>query len=199
MSFAVGDVTDASLGRERDHLGDDLVEREAGGVDRHGVGRRPVYRARLGGVALVAKRLLALDLLGVGAELGRAPGGALRGVGGEEDLDRRIGGDDGGDVAAVGDPVALGHDRLLAGDEDGPHAGVGGDPRGRLGHRRAPDLAGDVAAVDQHAVADLDRDPRGDLRGGLPGIQRGQADGAVHRPGVEVREAELARDGAGHG
>ena len=45
--------------------------------------------------------------LEVGAELLRAAAGALLGRGGQEDLDRRVRADDGADVAALGDPVAV--------------------------------------------------------------------------------------------
>ena len=139
------------------------------------------------------------DLLGVGAELGGAAGRALARVGGQEHLDRGVGRHHGGDVAPLGDPVAVGDQRLLLGHQRGAHAGVGGHARGRLGHLGRADRLGHVAAVDQHAIADLDLDPLRHLRGRLAALGRGQADGAVHRAGVEVREAELARDGAGHG
>ena len=69
----------------------------------------------------------AQDLLEVGAELRGAALGALARVGGQEDLHLGVGGDDRADVAALGDPVALGHQLALALD----HA-----PRGRCARRR---------------------------------------------------------------
>ena len=60
---------------------------------------------------------------------GPAPGALLVG-GGEEDLQRRLGADDGADVAALGD-VAPGGDQLaLAGDHRLAHLRVDRDPRG---------------------------------------------------------------------
>ena len=136
-------------------------------------------RAVLAGVALVAQRLLAQDLSGSAPSSAARRARALGRVGGEEDLDRGVGRDHGGDVAALGDPVAVGDQRLLLGDQRGAHAGVGGHARGGLGDLGGADRLGHVAAVDQHAVADLDLDPLGDLRGRLaasrsrPGRRRG--------------------------
>ena len=118
--------------RQRDDLVDHLVEREAGGVERHGVRRGLVDGAVAAGVARVALVLVAADLREVAAALLDAAAGALVRVGGEEDLDRGVGRDHGRDVAALGDPVAVGHDLLLLGDEHLAHA------RGRPRPARRP-------------------------------------------------------------
>ena len=63
---------------------------------------------------------------------------------------------------------------------------AGGDLRGALGDLGRADRLGDVVAVEQHALAELDL--------GLLGMRRAprssrQGDAAVHRPRVQVREA----------
>ncbi len=79
------------------------------------------------------------------------------------------------------------------------HAGIRGHAGGAGGHRLAADLVGDVAAVEQHAVADADVGGGGD-RGGLVLAARGsERDRPVHRPRVQVREADPLGDGAGNG
>ena len=124
------------------------------------------------------------------------PRGAARAprVGGEEDLDLGVGRDDRADVAALGHPVAVGEERALLRDERLAHGRVGRHARGGLARPRGVRIAlGDVLAVEQHAVAELER---ATLRRSPPGRRRRaarQRDGAVHRPGVEVREAERAR------
>jgi hypothetical protein len=102
--------------------------------------------------------------------------------------------------ATLGDPVALGDDRLLLGDERGAHRGVARDPRSALGSLRGADRLRDVCAVEQHAVAQLDIHARGNLTGGrVGGGGGGETHAAVHRPRVQVREAEALRDRARHG
>ena len=81
---------------------------------------------------------------------------ALRRVGGQIDLDLGAGRDDRGDVAALGDPVAVGEDALLLLHERLADRGVGGDARGGLGHPRLADALRHVLAVEQHAVAELE-------------------------------------------
>ena len=83
----------------------------------------------------------------------------------QEDLHLGVGRDDRADVAALGDLVAGGDDRLLLAHERGAHVGVGGDVRRGLGDLGRADRLGDVVAVEQHALAELDRDPLGDLAG----------------------------------
>ena len=134
------------------------------------VGRRRERRALAAAVALVAHRLLAQHDLGVGAELGGAAARALLGVGGEEDLDLGVGRDDGADVAALGDPVAVGEDAPLLLDQRLAHGRVGGDTREAASETsRLADALGDVLAVEQHAVAELDAARRGD-RGGVAAV-----------------------------
>ena len=128
---------------------------------------------------------------------GDAAAGALFRVGGEEDLDGGVGRDHGGDVAALRDPVAVGHDRLLLGDQRVADALVGCDLDAALG---------DLGRADRSVTSSPSmrtRSPtsmsmlRGDLRRVAAGL-RGECDGAVHRPRIEVGEAELARDCASH-
>ena len=136
-----------------------------------GVGvRRGLERRAAGGVvALVALALLAQHVVDVAAELLRRGGARARsGSACRKTLTAASGATTVRDVAALGDPVAVGHDRLLLGDERGAHRGVGRDPRGGLGDLGRADRVGDVAAVEQHAVADLDVDPLGDLPAGSP-------------------------------
>ena len=130
------------------------------------------------------------------AELGGAAARALLRDGGEEDLDLGVGRDDRADVAPLGDPVALGEDAPLLRDERLAHGRVGGDARGGLGHPRLADALGDVLAVEQDALAELEPRARARPRPGR-GARAREADRAVHRPRVEVREAEPLRGGAG--
>ena len=127
--------------------------------------RRALRQRRVlaGGVALVADRLLGEHGPEVGADLLGAPARALLGAGGEEDLHRGVGRDDGADVAPLGDPVAVGDEPALLGDERLAHGRVGGDARGRLGDLGRADRLGHVAPVEQHAFAELDPQRRRDL------------------------------------
>jgi hypothetical protein len=87
---------------------------------------------------------------------------------------------------------------LLLAHQGGAHAGVGRHPRGVRGHLGRADLRRDVATVEQHALADLDLRGLGHGGGVVP-LARGQCDGAVHRPRVEVREPEPLGHGTRHG
>ena len=147
-------------------------------------------------VALVAHRLLLQHDAGVGAELGGAAARALLGRGGQEHLDLGVGRDDAADVTALGDPVALPEDAPLLGDQRLAHAGVGRHARRGLGDPRLADALGDVLAVDEHALPELDAHAAGD-RGRVGGVLGAVGHRAVHRPRVEVREAEPLRGGAG--
>ena len=127
--------------------------------------------------------------------------------GGEEDLQRRVGADHGADVAALGDVAAGGDQLALAGDHRLAHARVDGDARGGLGHLGLADRGADVLAVELDPLAverDLERARRaraiavGVVEVGAA-LERRQRHAAVHRPGVEVGEAELRGDGAGDG
>ena len=101
------------------------LQRQPGRVDRDRVGGGRERRVLAAAVALVAHRLLLEHDGGVGAELGGAAARALLGRRGEEDLDLGVGHDDGADVAALGDPVALAEQAPLLGDERRAHARVG--------------------------------------------------------------------------
>ena len=74
------------------------------------------------GVARVALDLRGEHLLDVEPQL---LGAALRAhsrLGGQEDLDRRVGAHDRADVAPLGDPVAVAQQHLLLAHERVPHA-----------------------------------------------------------------------------
>ncbi len=104
-------------------------------------------------VALVAHRLLGEHLSWL------APSSAARRrarsarVGGQEDLQLGVGRDDGADVAALGDPVAAGHELLLARDERLAHTGVGRHDGGCLRDLGRADRVAHVDAVEQHRPA----------------------------------------------
>ena len=88
----------------------------------------------------------------------------------------------------------VGHDRLLLAHQRRAHGGVGGDARRGLGGLGGADRLGDVAPVEQHALAELDDDALGDVAGRGGGVCRGcQTHAAIHRPGVQVRQAEPLR------
>ncbi len=72
-----------------------------------------------------------------------------------------------------------------------------GDPRGGGGHLRRPNRRRDVLVADRHlAGRDPQVEPPGQRRHRVPvvrvdlGPDRGQRDAPVHRPGVQVGEAE---------
>ena len=80
------------------------------------------------------------------------------------------------------------------------------DARGGLGDLGVADRVADVLAVQRHGRAvEADLEPARELadRVGVvdvdPGAARRQRDAAVHRAGVEVREAERVGDAAGDG
>ena len=133
--------------------------------------------------------------LRVGADLGGAAARALLGRGGEEDLQLGVGRDDRPDVAALGDVVPVGDELALALDERGAHLRPRRDLRRARADLRRADQRADVLAVERHAAVEADR------AGGRVGraAQVGERDGAVHRAGVEVREAERRGDGARDG
>ncbi len=162
--------------------------------------------------------VLALGVAGVAAALGvehrfevlaglrRAAARPLLVGGGEEDLERRLGADHGADVAPLGDVVGGGDQLALALDHRLAHAGVDGDPGGGGGHLRVADRGADVAPAEQHpAAVEVDLEPGGQFvqRRAVvevgAGLERGQRHAAVHRPGVEVGEAELGGDRASDG
>ena len=83
-------------------------------------------------VALVAQTLLGEHDRLLSAELVGASPRAHARVRGEEDLQLGVRRDDRADVAALGDPVAVGEQLALLGHERRAHAGISGDARGRV-------------------------------------------------------------------
>ena len=166
-------------------------------------------------VAVAAHHLVAggLDRRGVDGpvQLGRAaPQPRLLGCR-EQHPHPRVGGDDGGDVAPLGhhSPGLLGdarHQVALQLLEHRAHLEVRRDRRDRGADLGGADRLADVGAADRHGRArrvgaDLEREL---ARGGGHGIHVGEVETAleappgeraVHRPGVEVADAEPA----GHG
>ena len=134
-----------------------------------------------------------------------APSSAARrrarssGVGGEEHLDLGVGRDDGADVAALGDPVAVREQLALLRDERLAHAGSAATREAASDDSGVADRLGDVArrraARGRRArCATLARPRRRRRR-----VGGGERDAAVHRARVQVREAEPLGDGAGDG
>ena len=163
----------------------DLVDRQARRVDVNGV-RRGHHRAVLArGVAAVALG----DL--VGRQLAAAR--ALIEARVEPDLELGVRRDHGADVAALGHPVPGGQQRALARGHRGADRRVGGAARRLARDLRGADRVGDVGAVEQHPAV-----VEGDVQRRRVAVA-GQRDGAVHRPGVQVREAERVGHGARHG
>ncbi len=100
---------------------------EPGGVEHDRVAGRPQRAVLTIGVALVAAAQFVQHRLAIEAELCGAPARPLGGIGGEEDLQRRIGGDHRADVPALGHHIAAGHQLPL---QSLP------PPRARPGRRR---------------------------------------------------------------
>jgi len=118
---------------------------------------------------------------------------ALLQAGREPHLHIGAGRDDRADVAPLGDPVAAREQRALLVEEGGADGRVGSAARREVGDLRRPDRVADVLPVEQDAVA-VERDPQARR----VAVAR-QRDGAVHRPGIEVRVAERVGGRAGDG
>ena len=183
--------------REDDLLdpGDDLVDGEVGRVDLDRVLGRP----HVDRVPLVAEAQVGGERVGADPRpLRRAPGGADALVRDEVDLDLSLRRDDRADVAALDHDVALRPERALALSHHLAHVVVAGDDRDELVDVRLADRGGDVAAVDEDAALLVEPDrvlgrERGELAGEVErdaAAPRQPRQRAVHRPGVEVAEAE---------
>ena len=157
-----------SASTRRDRVGD----RQARGVEVDGVGG---HRQRRRGAAAIGWRRARSSAVATAATLklprlvrrivGAAPG-ALGRIGVEVDLDRRLGEDDGADVAAFHHQVAVaGHRALLRRPGwRAPPARRATHRRGAIDHRRA-DGGGHVDAVDGDARrVDLDAGAIGQRR-----------------------------------
>ncbi len=118
----------APLWRHRHDSADDLFEAEVGGVELDrvvGGAQGAVLAVAVAGVAAALGVEHRLEVL---AGLRRAAPRPLLVGGGEEDLQRRLGADDGADVAALGDVVGGGDQLALAGDHRLAHLRVDRDP-----------------------------------------------------------------------
>ena len=131
-----GDLHAAPISAPRpravDDLLDDLLEEQAGGVERDRVGRRlerralgASRRARRAAPARAGRRRRRRRARARGG--GRAPRGSRV----EEDLDRGVGRDDRRDVAPLGHPVAACEQLPLLAHERGAHAGIARPPATR--------------------------------------------------------------------
>ena len=143
--------------------------------------------------------------------LQHAATGALTRVGGQKDLDLRVGEYDGSDVATLGHDIAVLGGAALMDEHGRAHARVGRD----LGHVSV-DLRGangsrGILAVDGQArvlasaVGKADFDLLGE---GVDGrlvvqvdaaVERGEGDGAIHGARIELVKAQLAGNLLGDG
>ena len=161
--------------------------------------KRAVGAGRVVMVALVRWRL---DLVDVASGFGDTTFGANPRRGREVQLQLGVGEHHRTDVAALEhSPAALFGPLPLPPHQFGAHRAVGGDRADRGGDLVAADLGGRVDPVDQHAVlADLEveslRRARRPVEIGRVDAtaHRGERDGAVHRAGVEILEAEASRE-----
>ncbi len=175
----VGEADDRYLGQARHHASPrsagevddpvhDLADLEAGGVDLDRVGGRPQGPVLALGVARVSASLLLDDPLERLPGLGGAPAGALLVARGQEDLERRVGADDGPDVTALRDIAAAVDQGSLAGDHRLAHLRMSRDARCGLPDLRRADPVAHVLAVEAHGVVvEADLQPAGQPAQGL--------------------------------
>jgi len=135
--------------------------------------------------------------------LSDAETGALVAGGGQENLQRRAGGDDRADVAALGDVVAVLDQSALALDHRRADLRMDRHPGGRAANLGLANPGGDVLTVQRHqGRAQLDPQAPCQLSHGIAVGQvesvtkRRNRDRAIHGPGIEVCEAEALCDGA---
>ena len=187
----------AGLLREDDLLdpGNDLVDGEVGRVDLD----RVLGRAHVDRVLLVAEPEVGGERVGADPRpLGGAPRGADALVRDEVDLHLCLGRDDRADVAALDHDVALAPERALPLAHHLAHVVVARDDGDELVDVRLADRGRDVAAVDEDAALLVEPDrvlgrERGQLAGEVEchaAAARQPGQRAVHRPRVEVAEAE---------
>ena len=174
---------------------DDLVDREVGRVDLDRVLGGP----HVDGVLLVAEPQVGRERIGADpGPLRRAPGGASPLVRHEVNLYLSLRCHDRADVTPFDDDVALAPERALALSHHLAHLRVPRDDRDELVDVRLADRRRDVAAVDEDAAVLVEADRMlGRERSQLVGqVERDAAaprqpgQRAVHRPRVEVAEAE---------
>ena len=93
---------------QRDGGGDGVLDPHRGGVEQHRILGRAQRRRRPRGIPRIALAQLDQHLGGVGAQLGRAAGGAGLGAGDDLQLDLGLGANDRADVTPVKDRARLG-------------------------------------------------------------------------------------------
>ena len=177
---------------------DDVVDRDAGGVDDDGAAVGAQRAVEAAHVPTVAFGDRGGDVLDVAADLAHSAGGALLRRCGDEQLEGGIGEHDRADIAAFDDAAAVVVGPCsLAGTQLGTHARVGCDGTDDGGHLAPADLGRDVLAIDEHTfVGHAQVDRAGELGHSLlvgdgdSAAQGRTAHRPVHRPGVEVLQAE---------
>ena len=156
----------------------------------------------------VLEDLLVVHLLPLLLQLKGAPAGALLRARGQEDLDLRVGQDDGADVPPVHQDIVLAGDLSLGLGQEIPHPLMGRDLAGCHRDRLAADLLRDVLPIEENVLRAVDIPQfqlqlfqlRQHLRrvGHLdPRPHHVQPDGAVERPGVHIEKAQLPRQPPG--
>ena len=128
-------------------------------------------------------------------------------VGGQKDLQRRVRADDGADVPALGDVAPAAISSRWRATIASRTPGWTETARGGGGHLRRADRRAHVLAVEHDRARRRARSSRSRAtladRVGVVGVdagaQRGQRDAAVHRPGIEVGEAERVGERPGNG
>jgi hypothetical protein len=132
------------------------------------------------------------------------------GGGVQEDLDLGVGEDGGSDVAALHDDSARGAECALLIDHPGPELGVDGYLRCRGCDVRVADTAGDIAPVEEDAIAFHERLQgdaciSGEVEEGVFFVEGEiafdglEGEGAIHGAGFEIEEAKAAGEMGGEG
>ena len=162
------------------------------------LGRARASRARRSGRARRARAGRASTSSTGWPRSARAAARALLGSAVQEDLHRGVGRDDGARCRGPRRPSRPSATIACCLRTSAARtAGSAATLRRGLGGLGGADRVGDVAAVEQHALAELDRRPaRRPRRARRAVVARRPAHAAIHRPGVQVREAEPLRDGA---
>ncbi len=108
-----------------------------------------------------------------------------------------VGGDDGADIASLGDPVAVVQQPPLLGDHRRADGRLRGRFRRRLGDLGGADRLGHVAPVEHDPLGGrLDPHVGATADGCSPRSKCRQGNAAVHGAGVEIRVAEPVGNGA---
>ena len=167
---------------------------------------RALGPGRVGSVAFhdLAQHLVHRHVGSCQDELLVAPARPYLGIGGEVDLHVRVRAHDAADVTAVGDPLAVGEHRTLQRNDLAAHGAVRGDLRDHARHAQLPHRVAHVASIEHHTlpgrarpgVRSVGADERASAAsssGSTPSSKRQQRQSAIHRPGVQVADADARR------